>query len=157
MFIGMNVGNDGGLIPGVQFSTSMSDFTRRLLPPSRPGEITLVGFWIWWIIMFPVATIIVFSWLFQTPAPDIGYTIILAVMCLPFSMPLSLVLAFIAVFAVRIIRNRSHKYWLYAYNRYRNALYCPHDNVVFDYEIFGYPQDYIRTVFGGTPAKYALN
>lgn len=157
MFIGMNMGADGGLIPGMQFSQSINGIAQRFTPPSRPGAITLPGFWILWLIWFPIATIAIRYWAVPIPDPDPIYWLIVTALFATFGAPLAFPLAFLTQVFIRLIRNRGYKHWLYAYNRLRNALYCSHDNVVFDYEIFGYPQDYIKHVFGEPPAKYALN
>jgi hypothetical protein len=157
MFVGINMGGEGGLIPGFQFSTSMSDFTRRFTPPRRPGSITLTSFMLWWMIWFPIATIAIRYWIVPSPSPDFIYWLITTALFATFGAPLAFPLALITVVLIRIIRNREYKYWQFAHDKLRRAMYCSHDNVVFDFDTLGYPEDFIRHVFfETTPAKYAI-
>jgi hypothetical protein len=74
-----------------------------------------------------------------------------------FGAPLAFPLALLTLFAIRIIRNREYKYWMFAHLKLRNAMYCSQDNVIFDHDTIGYPQDFIRHVFFEMkPAKYAI-
>jgi hypothetical protein len=133
------------IAPGFMHGTSMSQFIQRFVPPRKFGVPTIwsiLGFLFLSIIFWAIFVNVVF---FQTPFGFMWFfTAYLSLLPAIFLGIVSTVIIEVIRYAVGASKR---KFWMYAHKRLWYSVYCERDNVIFSYDYYDHPQEYIRNLF----------
>jgi len=138
----------GKLVNTFYSSETRSDLCTRLTPVVRPGGMSAHAFSSFFLLLLLPVTFILTLLVFKTnPSSDLLQWVIPFALMVPPAIGVSMVLTPICMIINYILRSNSRIQWDTSERIYASSLYCHQDDVVFDNEYWGIPEEYAYYMF----------